>query len=142
MSEDQNYGYILRLSTEDWRDQVYELKKYYSGVMRGWKRETPILLAMKTDAGDSFIGYGVVGKVEHLWELSPEEEAYCRENNWKCALTFKALNRFERPYPIKESLLSEDPRRGSFLHAARLTEDQVDALLDAAEEYQEKAEKD
>jgi len=52
MSEDQNYGYILRLSTEDWRDQVYELKKYYSGVMRGWKRETPILLAMKTDAGD------------------------------------------------------------------------------------------
>jgi len=142
MSEDQNYGYILRLSTEDWRDQVYELKKYYSGVMRGWKRETPILLAMKTDAGDSFIGYGVVGKVEHLWELSPEEEAYCRENNWKCALTFKALNRFERPYPIKESLLSDDPRKGSFLHAARLTEDQVDALLDAAEEYQEKAEKD
>ncbi|NQT08750.1 hypothetical protein HQ586_06710, partial [Candidatus Bathyarchaeota archaeon] len=53
---------------------------------------------------------------------------------------FKALNRFERPYPIKESLLSEDPRRGSFLHAARLTEDQVDALLDAAEEYQEKTE--
>ena len=142
MSEDQNYGYILRLSTEDWRDQVYELKKYYSGVMRGWKRETPILLAMKTDAGDSFIGYGVVGKVEHLWELPPEEEAYCRENNWKCALTFKALNRFERPYPIKESLLSDDPRKGSFLHAARLTEDQVDALLDAAEEYQEKAEKD
>jgi len=142
MSEDQNYGYILRLSTEDWRDQVYELKKYYSGVMRGWKRETPVLLAMKTDVGDSFIGYGVVGKVEHLWELSPEEEAYCRENNWKCALTFKALNRFERPYPIKESILSDDPRKGSFLHAARLTEDQVDALLDAAEEYQEKAEKD
>jgi len=140
MSEDQNYGYILRLSTEDWRDQVYELKKYYSGVMRGWKRETPVLLAMKTDVGDSFIGYGVVGKVEHLWELSPEEEAYCRENNWKCALTFKALNRFERPYPIKESLLSEDPRKGSFLHAARLTEDQMDALLDAAEDYQEKTE--
>ena len=140
MSEDQNYGYILRLSTEDWRDQVYELKKYYSGVMRGWKRETPVLLAMKTDEGDSFIGYGVVGKVEHLWELSPEEEAYCRENNWKCALTFKALNRFERPYPIKESLLADDPRKGSFLHAARLTEDQVDALLDAAEDYQNKAE--
>ena len=140
MSEDQNYGYILRLSTEDWRDQVYELKKYYSGVMRGWKRETPVLLAMKTDEGDSFIGYGVVGKVEHLWELSPEEDAYCRENNWKCALTFKALNRFERPYPIKESLLADDPRKGSFLHAARLTEDQVDALLDAAEDYQNKAE--
>jgi len=80
MSEDQNYGYILRLSTEDWRDQVYELKKYYSGVMRGWKRETPILLAMKTEAGDSFIGYGVVGKVEHRRELRQEED-YRRKNN-------------------------------------------------------------
>ena len=43
-------------------------------------------------------------------------------------------------YPLKESLLSEAPRKGSFLHAARLTEDQVDAILDAAEEYQEKTE--
>lgn len=51
--------------------------------MRGWKRDTPILLAKKTDVGDSFIGYGVVGKVEMLWELSPEEAAYCRENNWR-----------------------------------------------------------
>jgi hypothetical protein len=137
MSEEQNYGYILRISTESWRDQVFELKKYYSGVMRGWKRETTILLAKKTDVGDSFIGYGVVGKVEMLWELSPEEEAYCRENNWRCALTFKALNGFERPYPIKESILAEDPRKGSFLHGARLTEDQMDAILDAAEEYQD-----
>jgi hypothetical protein len=136
MSEEQNYGYILRISTDSWRDQVFELKKYYSGVMRGWKRDTQILLAKKTEVGDSFIGYGVVGKVEMLWELSPEEEAYCRENNWRCALTFKALNGFERPYPIKESILSEDPRKGSFLHGARLTEDQVDEILDAAEAHQ------
>jgi hypothetical protein len=137
MSEEQNYGYILRISTDSWRDQVFELKKYYSGVMRRWKRDTQILLAKKTDVGDSFIGYGVVGKVEMLWELSPEEEAYCRENNWRCALTFKALNGFERPYPIKESILAEDPRKGSFLHGARLTEDQVDEILDAAEAHQE-----
>jgi hypothetical protein len=136
MSEEQNYGYILRISTDSWRDQVFELKKYYSGVMRGWKRDTQILLAKKTEVGDSFIGYGVVGKVEMLWELSPEEEAYCRENNWRCALTFKALNGFERPYPIKESILAEDPRKGSFLHGARLTEDQVDEILDAAEAIQ------
>jgi hypothetical protein len=136
MSEEQNYGYILRISTDSWRDQVFELKKYYSGVMRGWKRDTQILLAKKTELGDSFIGYGVVGKVEMLWELSPEEEAYCRENNWRCALTFKALNGFERPYPIKESILAEDPRKGSFLHGARLTEDQVDEILDAAEAHQ------
>lgn len=136
MSRDENYGYILRISTDSWRDQVYELKKYYSGVMRGWKRGTPILLAKKTEAGDSFIGYGVVGKVEMLWELPPEEEAYCKEHNWKCALTFKALFSYEKPYPIKESILADDPRKGSFLHGARLTEDQVDAILEAAEDYQ------
>jgi hypothetical protein len=136
MSEGENYGYILRISTDEWADQVYELKKYYSGVMRGWRRDTPILLAKKTDVGDSFIGYGVVGKIELLWELPPEEEAYCRENNWKCALTFKALNRFEKPYPIRESLLAEDARKGSFLHGARLKEDEVDAILDAAKIYQ------
>jgi len=136
MSEGENYGYILRISTDEWVDQVYELKKYYSGVMRGWRRETPILLAKKTDVGDSFIGYGVIGKIELLWELPPEEEAYCRENNWKCALTFKALNRFEKPYPIRESLLAEDTRKGSFLHGARLKEDEVGAILDAAEAYQ------
>lgn len=139
MSEEQNYGYILRISTDSWRDQVFELKKYYAGIMRGWKRDTPILLAKKTEAGDSFIGHGVVGKVEMLWELPPEEEAYCRENNWKCALTFKTLNGFEKPFPIKESLLAEDPRRGAFLHGARLAEEQVDTILDAAEEFQEEA---
>jgi hypothetical protein len=112
------------------------LKKYYSGVMRGWKRGTPIMLAKKTDVGDSFIGYGVVGKVELLWELPPEEEAYCRENNWKCALTFKALKRFEKPFPIKESILADDARKGSFLHGIRLSEDQVDEILDSAEAYQ------
>ncbi len=135
MSEVENYGYILRISTDEWLDQVYELKKYYSGVVRGWRRETPILLAKKTALGDSFIGYGIVGKIEQLWELPPEEEAYCRENKWKCALTFKALNRFEKPYPIKESSLAEDARKGSFLHGARLAKDEVDAILDAAEAY-------
>ena len=46
---EENHGYILRISSDDWVDQVYELKKYYSGVMRSWKRETPILFAKKTD---------------------------------------------------------------------------------------------
>jgi hypothetical protein len=134
MSE-ENYGYILRIKTEEWRNQVYELKKYYSGVMRAWRRGSKILLAMKAEAGDSFIGYGVVGKVEQLWELPPEEEAYCKENNWKCALTFKDLFKFPKPYPIKESIIGSDPRKGSFLHGARLTEKQVDTILETAKKY-------
>jgi len=105
-------------------------------VLRNWKRGTIILLAKKTGKDDSFIGYGVVDKVEMLWELPPEEAAYAKEHGWRCALTFRTLFRFDKPYPIKESILADDPRKGRLLHGARLTEDQVDAILEAAEDYQ------
>jgi len=136
MSQEENPGYILRISTDEWLKQVYELKKYYPGITRRWKRGTVILLARKAEEGDSFIGYGVVDKVEMLWELPPEEEAYARERGWKAAISFKTLFRFERPYPIKKSILADDPRKGRTWHGARLTEDQVDAILEAAEDYQ------
>jgi len=136
MTEGGNNGYILRISEDDWEKQVFEIKKYYTAVRRKWHRGTNILLARKTDVGDSFIGYGVVGKVEHLWELSPEEEAYCQENNWKIVITFKALTRFKNPYPIKDTFLADDPRKGSFLHGARLSEEHTDDILEAAEELQ------
>ena len=135
MSQEENPGYILRISTDEWLKQVYELRKYYPGIMRGWKRGTVILLAKKAEEGDSFIGYGVVDKVEMLWEMPPEEEAYAREHGWRCALSFKTLLRFEKPYPIKKSILADDPRKGRTWHGARLTEDQVDAILEAAEDY-------
>ena len=137
MISEENPGYILRVSTDDWVEQIFEIKKYYSGIMRNWKRGTPILLAKKTEAGDSFLGYGVTDKVEMLWEMSPEEENYCRENNWRCALTLKPLIRFKNPYPIKETFLAEDKRKGSFLHGAMLMEGQVDEILEHAEDYQE-----
>ena len=136
MSQEEKWGYILRLSTDTWLKQVYELKKYYPGINRRWKRETIILLAKKAEEGDSFIGYGVIDKIEMPWELPPEEEAYCREQGWKSALSFKTLFKFERPYPIKKSILTDDPRKGRTLHGARLSEEQVDAILEAAEDYQ------
>jgi len=137
VNSEDNPGYILRVSTEDWVEQIFEIKKYYSGIMRNWKRGTPILLAKKTEAGDSFLGYGITDKVEMLWEMSPEEENYCRENKWRCALTLKPLIRFKNPYPIKETFLAEDKRKGSFLHGAMLMEEQVDEILEHAEDYQE-----
>jgi len=136
MVSEDNPGYILRVSTDDWVEQIFEIKKYYPGIMRNWKRGTPILLARKTEAGDSFLGYGITDKVEMLWEMSPEEENYCRENNWRCALTFKPLIRFKNPYPIKETFLAEDKRKGSLLHGAMLMEGQVDEILEQAEDYQ------
>jgi len=135
MQVEENHGYILRVSHDDWVKQVFELKKYYSGIIRNWRVGTPILLAKKTQVGDSFLGYGITDKVEMLWEMSAEEEHYCKENGWKVAITFKPIIKFENPVPIKMTPLKGDKRKGMFLHGVILTEDTVDTILEIAEEY-------
>ncbi len=133
MQVEERPGYILRVSHEDWVEQIYEINKYYSGIIRNWRIGTPILLAKKTEVGDSFLGYGITSKVEMLWEMSPEEEHYCKENGWKVALSFKPLIRFENPLPIKMTPLANDKRKGFFLHGVLLPEDTVDTILETAE---------
>ena len=96
---------------------------------------TPILLAKKTHVGDSFLGYGITDKVEMLWEMSAEEEHYCKENGWKVVITFKPIIKFKSPVPIKMTPLKGDKRKGMFLHVVILTEDTVDTILEIAEEY-------
>lgn len=124
-------GYILRISTDDWLEQVSELKKYFTGVIRHWNKGTTILFAKKVDV-DSFVGYGVVDTVQFLWEMTPEEEAYCRENGWKQALTFQPFHLFEKALPIKESPLKGDRRKGAFLHGAKISAPIVDDVIDKA----------
>jgi len=131
-------GYVLRIGTEDLVNQVFSLGKYYAGIQRNFIRGTPILFAAKVGPlGDSIIGYGVVDKVEYLWEMTPEEETYAKEHGWKVGLTLRAATKFSTPLLIKNSILKDDKRKGAFLHGAKLTEDQIDALLDQAEEIQE-----
>lgn len=137
MGLNDRYGYILRVKHEDWAQQVFELNKYYSGIIRRWKKGSPILLAMKTEKGDSFVGYGITDKTEMLWEMTPEEEQYCKENNWRCAITFQPLIRFENPLPIKETFLANDDRKGRYLHGASLNETQVEILIEQAKEPEE-----
>lgn len=133
MQVEETPGYILRVSHDDWVDQIFKIEKYYSGIMRNWRIGTPILLAKKTHLGDSFLGYGITSKVEMLWEMSPEEEHYCKENGWKVAISFKPLIKFEEPLPIKNTPLRDDKRKGFFLHGVRLPEDTVDTILETAE---------
>ncbi|MFP3950929.1 MAG: hypothetical protein ACLFVP_02125 [Candidatus Bathyarchaeia archaeon] len=133
---DARDGYILRISKDEWLSQVYDLRKYYSGVMRHWDKGTVILLVKKAEEGDSFIGYGVVDKVEKTAEMSPEEKDYCLRNNWRCALSFDELKRFPRPFPIKRSLLAEDPRKGSYLHGVKLSWKVINHILEDADAYQ------
>ncbi len=133
--EYESYGYILRIATDEWLEQVYRLKKYYPGLNRRWDEGTVILLAKKAEAGDSFIGYGIVERVMRLEELPPDERAYCEEHGWKSAIVFKELYRFDPPYPIKESILKDDPRRGRPLHGVRLTVEEVNSIIESAKNY-------
>jgi hypothetical protein len=96
---------------------------------------TPILLAKTTHVGNSFLGYGITHKVEMFWEMSTEEEHYCKENGWKVAITFKPITKFKSPMPIKMTPLKGDKRKGMFLHMVILTEDTVDTILEISEEY-------
>jgi hypothetical protein len=138
-TEDQANGYILRISNETLVNQVFSLGKYYSGIQRNFIRGTPLLFAAKTDDGDSLVGYGVVDKIEYLWEMTPAEEEYAKEHNWKIALTLRGATRFGSPLLIKNSLLKDDKRKGAYLHGAKLSEETIDALLEQAEEIQEAA---
>ncbi|MBN1682293.1 hypothetical protein JW865_01920 [Candidatus Bathyarchaeota archaeon] len=125
-------GYILRITHDYWLEQVFKINKYYSGVVRAFEKGTPILLVKKTEVGDSFIGYGFIQKVEYLWEMTPEDEKYSRDNNWKCCLSLKNLTKFDAPYPIKESLLKDDPRKGKLLHGAMLKIELINNIIEAA----------
>ena len=108
-------GYVLRFVNEDLENQAFTLSKYYSGITRNWIRGTPLLFAMKTEEGDSLVGYAVVDKIENLWEMPPEEETYAREHGWKIALTLRGATKFKVPLLIKNSLLKDDKRKGAFL---------------------------
>jgi len=137
--ESSTDGYVLRISHEDLVNQVFNLGKYYSGIQRNFIRGTPLLFAAKSKDGDSIVGYGVVDKVEFLWEMTPAEEEYAREHNWKIALTLRGATRFKNPLLIKNSLLKDDKRKGAYLHGAKLSEETIDALLEQAEAAQEVA---
>jgi len=93
-----------------------------------------ILLARKTGKEDSFIGYGVISRVDMPWELPKEEQEYCGSYGWKCAILFKTLKRCEEPLPLKKTFLKGDSRKGRFPHGFSLTVEQIDSLLEAAEE--------
>ncbi len=130
-------GYVLRIAHEDLVNQVFSLGKYYSGVQRNFIRGTPLLFAAKSEGGDSIVGYGVIDKIEHLWEMTPADEVYAKEHGWKLGLTLRGATRLGTPLLIKNSLLKDDKRKGAFLHGAKLSEETINTLLEQVEEIQE-----
>ena len=48
-------GYILRIATEEWVNQVFNLAIYYTSSRRGWKTGQRIIFVHKTKIGDAFV---------------------------------------------------------------------------------------
>ncbi|MDH5375499.1 MAG: hypothetical protein OEZ21_11545 [Candidatus Bathyarchaeota archaeon] len=129
-------GYILRIATEKWVDQVFNIAIYYTGARRKWKAGQTIVFMHKTSIGDAAIGYGVIENVYERDELSEEERLECEKYGWKKAIEFKYIIKFEKPLPVKETFLKDLKLRGKYLHGLPLNREQLNAIISRAERLQ------
>jgi len=126
-------GYILRIATEEWVDQVFDMAIYYTSTSRKWVPGQTLLFVHKTSLGDAFVGYGVIEAIREKDDLSEDERHMCEEHGWKRAIEFQYVKRFEKPLPIKETVLKGTKLRGRFLHGLQLGREQVDSIISRAE---------
>lgn len=133
MSDD--YGYAIRIWNDAIQNQLYDTGRYYSRIDRLWVRGTKILFVKRIWMfGECIIGYGIVDKVIENWLIDDKrEELYLKRNRYIVCLVLRPLIRFPRPFPIKGTVLEDEPRK----HAVRLNGCEVDKILEEAEEYQE-----
>jgi hypothetical protein len=129
-------GYILRITTEEWVDQVFSLAIYYTSARRKWKSGQTVFLVHKTKAGDAIMGYGEIGNIYGLDELSDEEKSECEKLGWKKAIEFRYIIRFDRPLLVRETVLKDLKLRGRSLHAFPINREHVKAILSQAERIQ------
>lgn len=128
-------NYILRITRDEWVEQVFTIKKYYPGVPRRWEKGNLIFFAKRFEGGDSLIGYGVVKGFVKKEDLSDEERRECEKMGWRGAIVFSELYRFDPPLLIKETVLSGLRAKGKYLHGYLLTEEQADEILEAAKAF-------
>lgn len=126
-------GYILRIASEEWVRQVFEMAIYYTSLSRKWKEGQTILFVSKTSVGDMVIGYGVIQGVISTDELSEEERRKCEEHGWKRAIEFTYVKRFEKPLPLKKTFLKDSKFRGRYLHGLVISKEQLDSIISQAE---------
>jgi predicted transcriptional regulator len=126
-------GYILRIASEEWVRQVFDMAIYYTSLSRKWKEGQTILFVSKTSVGDMVIGYGVIQGVISTDELSEEERRKCEEHGWKRAIEFTYVKRFEKPLPLKKTFLKDSKFRGRYLHGLVISKEQLDSIISQAE---------
>jgi hypothetical protein len=126
-------GYILRIATKQWVDQVFEMAIYFTNIRRKWETGQTILFIHKTKVGDAIIGYGVIENVHEKDELSEEEKRQCEKGGWRRAIEFTYVKQSDVPLPIKETFLKGSKLRGRYFHGLKLTKEQLDSLMATAE---------
>jgi len=128
-------GYILRIATEKWVDQVFGMAIYYTGLRRRWKPGQTIVFLHKTSVGDSIVGYGVIGRICEKDELPEEEQRECEKHGWKKAIEFKYVKPV-KPLPIKETFMKDLGLSGKYLHGLKLDQEKLNSIISQAERLQ------
>jgi hypothetical protein len=130
-------GYILRIATAQWVDQVFDMAVYYTSIRRKWAPQQTILFIHRTSAGDAIVGYGVTENVYERDELPEEEKAQCEKYGWKKAIMFKYVMKFEKPLLVKETFLKERKYRGRCCQGLPLNKERLDSIMSQAELLQQ-----
>lgn len=123
-------GYILRISGEEWVDQVFDMAIYYTSLNRKWEGGRTVLFLHKTDGGDAFIGYGVIERAVERDDLSVEERRSCERGGWKRGIVFRYVRRFREHLLVKETFLKDSKLRGRLLHGMELGTEQLRSVLE------------
>lgn len=126
-------GYILRIATKQWVEQVFNMAIYYTGARRKWKPGQTILFVHKTSKGDAVVGYGKIGNLYSIDELSEEEKLECEKHGWKRAIEFIYVKEFENPLLIKETFFKDLKIRGKYFHGLSLKREQITSIIEQAE---------
>jgi hypothetical protein len=129
-------GYVLRISTEEWVKEVFDLAIYYTSISRKWSIGQMIIFVHKTSLGDAVIGYGEIGHVPALDDLPEDEKLKCEKWGWKRAIEFKYVVRFEKPLVVRETPLKNLNIRGRYLHGFPLNKQQLNLIIKQAERLQ------
>ncbi|MBS7609948.1 hypothetical protein KEJ19_05205 [Candidatus Bathyarchaeota archaeon] len=124
--------YILRISKDEYEEGVFTNLCYYVGVTRQWGPGSKIFFARKKKGRDSFIGHGVIERIEGASELPKEERDECQRRGWKWKLYFgSSICKYQEPVSIKE-ILGEDYKPGKYLHGRIIQPEAVEAVLRVA----------
>ena len=126
-------GYILRIATKQWVDQVFSMAIYYTNMRKNWKCGQTILFVHRTNIGDALVGYGLVGKACEKDELSEQDRVACEKGGWKRAIEFTYVKQFDKPLAIKDTFLKGSKLRGRYFQGLRVGKSQLESILARAE---------